>query len=207
MPIKSKRSLTLKRLQKGIGLVIISNSTIINQYGTFALAPFSIKVFFPLETVSTHHIGVVDKRLRVRTFTLETPRMWRRSQRYLFCYDDPIHDTWKETVTSLMMNRIRPFISTFEKRDLPNGSTKLTEMDTRSLDNGFTIGYDMKLQLFVWFFLCLILFIRYKVFDERGKRIDNALDVIEREKKHEMTLAVSADRMVTSTRKILGIRF
>jgi hypothetical protein len=45
------------------------------------------------------------------------------------------------------------------------------------------------------------------VFDERGKRIDSVLDVIEREKKHEMTLAVSADRMVTSTRKILGIRF
>ena len=45
------------------------------------------------------------------------------------------------------------------------------------------------------------------MFDERGKRIDSVLDVIEREKKHEMTLAVSADRMVTSTRKILGIRF
>jgi hypothetical protein len=144
LPIKSKRSLTLKRLQKGIGLVILSNSKIINQYGTFTLALFQLKCF-PLETVSAHHIGVVDKRLRVRTFTLETPRMWRRSQRYLFCYDDPIHDTWKETVTSLMMNRIRPLISTFEKRDLPNGSTKLTEMDTRSIDNGFTIGYDMKL--------------------------------------------------------------
>lgn len=163
MPIKSKRSLTLKRIKKGIGLAFISNVSV-DTSQTTAVGFGSV--------VKTYHVGVVDEKLRVRTFTIETPNMWRRAYQYLFCYDDVDHDDWRETISQLIVKQVQPALNI----------GRIVDMHSQEHQNGFKISVDES----------------HKRFDQNGKLVKNALDVQRLEKTHEVKLAVSADRMIST---------
>lgn len=172
MPIKSKRSLTLKRIKKGIGLAFLSNVSEDTRQ--------TVAVGFSA-VVKTYHVGVVDEKLRVRTFTIETPNMWRRAYQYLFCYDDVDHDDWRETISQLIVNQVQPAL---------NLGRIVNKTHSQEHQNGFKISVDES----------------HKRFDQNGKLVKNAFDVQMFEKTHEVKLAVSADRMITTEYYFQGKR-
>lgn len=119
----------------------------------------------------THHVGVVDEKLRVRTFTIETPNMWRRAHRFLFCYDDVNYDDWQDTISNLIVKQVEPALK----------FGKPADMFSKDHQDGFKTADQC-----------------YKLFDQNGKLVKN--EYTDLEKKHEVKLAVSADRMLSTER-------